>query len=340
MVTTTPDATSPLRRPLSLDEYERGLLSGDRTILGRAITLVESRKHEDHNLAQQLLQRILPRTGNSHRIGITGMPGAGKSTLMETLGSRLTANGHKIAVLAVDPSSARTGGSILGDKSRMTRLSADPNAFVRPSPSAGIAGGVNRASADAISLCEAAGFDLVFVETVGVGQSETMVADMVDFFMMLILPGGGDELQGIKKGVIEIADMVVVNKADGEQESVARRTASDYRAAIHLLQPAHPDWTPPVITCSALHDQGLDALWDKIKDHQRVMRQNGIFEDKRAQQRGQRLWSLLEDRLMRSVTGNPGIMSEAQTLEAQVRQGELTPLQAVEMLLTRLGHSI
>ena len=245
---------------IDVDDLTRRLTAGDRSALARAITLVESRRADHQAAARQLLQAVMPLTGRAQRVGITGVPGAGKSTTIETLGLRLTGEGHKVAVLAIDPSSGRSGGSILGDKTRMERLSTDPDAFIRPSPTGGALGGVARKTREAMLLCEAAGFDVVIVETVGVGQSETVVADMVDIFLVLLIPGGGDELQGIKKGVIELADMVIINKADLDPK-LADRSAKDYRAALHLLEPAHPDWTPPVISVSGLHDQGVESLW-------------------------------------------------------------------------------
>jgi LAO/AO transport system kinase len=253
-----------------ISSLENGILAGDRAALARAITLVESRRVDHQAAARALLEQLMPYTGKAQRIGITGVPGAGKSTTIEALGCNLTAAGHRVAVLAVDPSSSRTGGSILGDKTRMERLSVDPNAFIRPSPSSGTLGGVTRKTREAMLLCEAAGFDVVIVETVGVGQSETAVADMVDIFLALLIPGGGDELQGIKKGLIEIADLIVINKADADPD-LAERSARQYRAALHILTPASPDWTPPVITASGLKNDGLDRLWAQIERHREVM---------------------------------------------------------------------
>ena len=236
------------RNALDLDGYAEGVARGDRATLARAITLVESSKPEHQALARELLQRLLPATGKAIRVGITGVPGVGKSSMIEQLGTNLTAAGHKVAVLAVDPSSERSGGSILGDKTRMPRLAQDPNAFIRPSPSSGTLGGVTKKTRETMALCEAAGFDVVLIETVGVGQSETAVAGMVDFFLVLMLPGAGDELQGIKKGVIEIADMIAVTKSDGTNIERANMAASEYRAALQILTPVSPNWSPPVIT--------------------------------------------------------------------------------------------
>ena len=237
------------------------LTRGDRAALARAITLVESKRADHRAAAGKLLDRVMLRTGQAVRVGITGVPGVGKSTLIDALGSQLTAKGHRIAVLAVDPSSTRTGGSILGDKTRMARLAADPNAFIRPSPSSGTLGGVAAKTRETMLLCEAAGFTVVLVETVGTGQSETAVADLTDFFLVLMLPGAGDELQGIKKGVVELADMIAVNKADGDNARRAAAAAAEYRAALHILTPPQATWSPPVVTVSGLQGEGLEDLW-------------------------------------------------------------------------------
>lgn len=247
-----------------LDTFVTGVRACDRALLARAITLIESTRADHQALAEALLQCLWPHTGGAVRVGITGVPGVGKSTFIEAFGRMLTKAGHRVAVLAVDPTSSRTGGSILGDKTRMTDLGADPNAFIRPSPTAGTLGGVARRTRETMALCEAAGFDVILVETVGVGQSETVVADMVDFFLVLMLPGAGDELQGIKKGILEIADMIAVNKADGENAPRAEAAARDYRGALHILKPASANWSPPVVTCSALKNQGLDTVWAEI----------------------------------------------------------------------------
>ena len=242
----------------------RRVRDGDRAMLARAITLIESKRADHQNKAHQLVQELLPQTGNAIRVGITGAPGVGKSLTIDTLGTHLTGQGHKVAVLAVDPSSTRTGGSILGDKTRMARLAIDDNAFVRPSPSSGTLGGVAAKTRETMLLCEAAGFDVVLVETVGIGQSETAVADMTDFFLALMLPGAGDELQGIKKGLVELADMIAVNKADGDNVKRATVAAAEYRAALHILNPRSPNWSPPVITYSALTGTGIAELWAQV----------------------------------------------------------------------------
>src|SRR5271157_494660 len=260
------------------------LRAGDRAALARAITLVESRKPEHQALARTLVQSLLPFTGSAMRVGVTGVPGVGKSTTIDTLGSNLVAAGRKIAVLAVDPSSTRTGGSILGDKTRMARLSAERNAFIRPSPSSGTLGGVAAKTRETMLLCEAAGFDVILVETVGIGQSETAVADMTDFFLVLMLPGAGDELQGIKKGVLELADMIAVNKSEGENVVRARIAAAEYRAALHILSPRSPNWQVPVVTYSAMTDDGMAELWAKVLEHREKLSKSGAFSARRREQ--------------------------------------------------------
>src|SRR6187401_2718084 len=252
-----------------------GIRAGERGMIARAITLVESRRTDHQKAARRLVQELLPSTGTAVRVGITGAPGTGKSTTIDALGTFLTGRGHKVAVLAVDPSSTRTGGSILGDKTRMARLGQDPNAFIRPSPSSGTLGGVASKTRETMLICEAAGFDVVIVETVGIGQSETAVADMTDFFLALMIPGAGDELQGIKKGVVELADMIAVNKADGDNVGRAKVASADYRAALNILAPRSPNWTPPVITYSALTGEGIAELWKQVTAHRTAMTKSG-----------------------------------------------------------------
>ncbi len=321
---------------LDLDDLERRLCAGDRAALARAITLVESRRQDHQALARTLLQRLMPRTGGALRLGITGVPGAGKSTTIEAFGCNLTALGHQVAVLAVDPSSTRHGGSILGDKTRMERLASDPAAYIRPSPSGGELGGVARKTREAILLCEAAGFDVVIVETVGVGQSETVVSDMVDLFMAILIPGGGDELQGIKKGLIEIADLILINKADTDPAR-AERSAREYRNALHILTPAHPDWTPPVLTASGLANQGLDQLWSQIRRHREVMTANGARQARRADQNTRWMWAMVRDRLEISFRTDPGVASLSPDLELAVRQGRTPASAAADQLLAAFG---
>src|SRR5262245_34059267 len=275
---------SAVRRVATVEQYADGVLAGDRAVLARAITLIESAKGEHARLAQQLLQRLLPQTGKAHRIGITGVPGVGKSTMINRLGMNLVEHGHKVAVLAVDPTSTRSGGSILGDKTRMTELAQNRAAFIRPSPTSGTLGGVARKTREAMALVEAAGFDVVIVETVGVGQSEVAVAGMVDFFLVLLLAGGGDDLQGIKKGIIELADMIAINKADGANVEAANRAANEYQGALHILTPSSPSWQPPVLTVSGRDNVGLDALWERIEEHARIMKASGERTERRRRQ--------------------------------------------------------
>ena len=284
-------------------------------------------------MAQQLLTELLPLAGSSHRIGITGVPGVGKSTFIETLGSTLTGRGRRVAVLAVDPTSSRTGGSILGDKTRMTTLANDPSAFVRPSPTSGELGGVTRMTRETMLICEAAGYDVVLVETVGVGQSETVVADMVDFFLVLMLPGAGDELQGIKKGILELADMIAVNKADGANANAAEAAAREYEIALHLTAPASPLWSPPVLTCAGLTGAGVSELWEKVEEHRSILSEAGELEGRREQQNVRWMWSMLDDRLNDGLRSHPSVRTLLPELEAQVQAGTTTPVSAVDQLL-------
>ena len=320
------------RRVLSTDEIVAGVLAGDRTILSRAITLVESRNPKHFKQAQAVLAELMPKTGGSHRIGITGVPGVGKSTFIEAFGKNLTKAGKKVAVLAVDPTSARSGGSILGDKTRMNELSIDPNAYIRPSPSSGYLGGVNRMTRETILLCEAAGFDVVLVETVGAGQSETMVAQMTDFFLVLMLPGAGDELQGIKKGVLEIADLIAVNKADADPAK-AREAKREYSSALRIMQPSSKHWRPQSVMVSALINDGLDNIWDLINQHRTVMEKEGEFTAKRARQQHDWMWTMLRDRLLETFTARDDVASRLEKLESEVLSGSTNPTAAVEELL-------
>ena len=283
---------------IDIDAYEAGVLAADRTALGRAITLVESTRPDHQELAQELLVRLLPKAGGAHRIGITGVPGAGKSTFVDALGSDLTASGNRVAVLAVDPSSTLTGGSILGDKTRMSRLSVDDHAFIRPSPSSGVLGGVAKATRESIVIVEAAGFDVVFVETVGVGQSEVTVAAMVDTFLLLTLARAGDSLQGIKKGVLELADVIAVNKADGAHVLDAKGAARELSAALHLVAPSEDGWGTSVLTCSAAEHRDLDKVWDQLRGHRQHLERTGQLVERRRRQDVSWMWATIDDRLL------------------------------------------
>ena len=315
----------------------RRIRDGDRATLARAITLIESKRADHRKSAQRLVQDLLPHTGKAIRVGITGAPGVGKSTTIDTLGTHLTAKGHKVAVLAVDPSSTRTGGSILGDKTRMAKLAVDPNAFVRPSPSSGTLGGVAAKTRETMLLCEAAGYDVILVETVGIGQSETAVADMSDFFLALMLPGAGDELQGIKKGVVELADMIAVNKADGDNLKRARAAAAEYRAALHILTPRSSSWTPPVVTYSALTGDGVAELWAQVLLHRERLGATGELAELRRQQQVKWLWSMLEDRVFSRLRTDAGLRAKLPQIEAAVAGGTLSPTLAVEQIAAALG---
>jgi LAO/AO transport system kinase len=320
-----------------IERLARGIRSGDRTVLSRAITLIESKRADHRAAAAALTQTLLQATGKAVRVGITGSPGVGKSTTIDALGSMLTRQGHKVAVLAVDPSSRRTGGSILADKTRMERLSIDPNAFIRPSPSSGTLGGVAAKTRETMLLCEAAGYDAMLVETVGVGQSEIAVADMTDFFMVLVLPGGGDELQGLKKGVVELADMIAINKADGDNLSRAKLTAAEYGAALHILAPASANWSPPVVTYSALKDEGVEALWTHVLDHRQRLTASGELAARRGDQQVKWMRSMLEERLYAPLRSDRAVKAALPQLEADVAAGRVAPAAAVEKIAGLLG---
>ncbi|MEV4469493.1 methylmalonyl Co-A mutase-associated GTPase MeaB [Nonomuraea sp. NPDC049504] len=317
----------------SLEDYARGVRAGSRTWIARAITLVESTRPDHNALAQRLLVELTPLTGHARRVGVSGVPGVGKSTFIDALGTRLTGQGHKVAVLAVDPSSTRTGGSILGDKTRMSRLAADPAAFIRPSPTSGTLGGVTKATREAMVVVEAAGFDVVVVETVGVGQSETAVADMVDTFLLLTLARTGDQLQGIKKGVLELADVIAVNKADGEYELPARKAARELAGALRMLRSDAPP--PPVLTCSALTGDGLDEVWAKVLAHQEGL---DLAAKRRRQQVGW-TWTLVKDRLLAELRADPRVAEISAEVEREVLAGELTPALAAERILSAFTRS-
>ena len=311
--------------------------AGDRAVLARAITLNESKRADHQKNAHRLVQDLLPLTGKAMRIGITGAPGAGKSTTIDTLGTYLTSQGHRVAVLAVDPSSTRTGGSILGDKTRMPRLATDPNAFVRPSPSSGTLGGVAAKTRETMLLCEAAGYDIVLVETVGIGQSETAVADMTDFFLVLMLPGAGDELQGLKKGIVELADMIAVNKADGDNVDRARLAAAEYRGALNILTPQSATWSPPVVTYSALTGDGISELWDHVTDHRARIAKTGELDARRREQQVRWMWTMLEDRIHLRLKTDASLKAKLPRIEADVAAGRLSPMLAVEEIAQALG---
>ena len=316
-----------------MEELAEKVRSGDRLALARAITMIESTREDHRTHAERLLETLLPDTGKSIRVGISGVPGVGKSTFIETFGQHVIAAGHKVAVLAVDPSSRRTGGSILGDKTRMEQLSRNPDAFIRPSPTAGTLGGVARRTREVLLACEAAGFEVVLVETVGVGQSETAVSDLVDMFLLLLLPGGGDELQGIKKGIMELANMVVVNKADGDLADVAERSAAEYANALRLLHPTTSDWIPPVLTCSSLKGTGISEVWHRIGEFAALMRSSGAFEARRAEQARRWMWGEVDENLLSAFRRHPDVRKLLAELENRVSETEMTPSTAAQILL-------
>ncbi|WP_040708124.1 methylmalonyl Co-A mutase-associated GTPase MeaB [Nocardia takedensis] len=335
-------ATGPgvaTRRGIDVDALAESVRSGDRAALARAITLVESTRADHRDLAQRLLLELTPQEGDSataavsNRVGITGVPGVGKSTFIDALGMSLIGKGHRVAVLAVDPSSTRTGGSILGDKTRMARLSLERDAFIRPSPTAGTLGGVAKATRETIVLLEAAGYDVILVETVGVGQSEVTVANMVDVFCFLTLARTGDQLQGIKKGVLELADLVAVNKADGKHEIEAKAAARELAGALRLIHPHDALWRPPVLTMSGLEGLGLDKFWDTVLEHRRVLTDAGEFDEKRRRQQVDWTWTMVNDQLLRRLAQNPAVKALRGEVEQQVRAGTLTAALAAEQIL-------
>jgi LAO/AO transport system kinase len=327
-----------MAKKIDVGEYAKGVLAGNRGMLARAITLVESSRADHRAQAQELLVELLPHSGRAHRVGITGVPGVGKSTFIDAMGSMLTEAGHKVAVLAVDPSSTRTGGSILGDKTRMARLAVDPSAFIRPSPTSGTLGGVAKATRESIVLVEAAGYDVVLVETVGVGQSEVAVANMTDCSLFLTLARTGDQLQGIKKGVLELADVIAVNKADGPHEMDARKAARELAGALRLLRPPNAVWNPPVLTCSGLSGAGLDTVWEQVRKHHAALEEAGELEERRRRQQVDWTWSMVHDQLLTSLREHPGVRSLVPELERQVREGELTATLAAEHILSAFAE--
>lgn len=319
--------------PRAVALYRDGVRRGDRRLLAKTITLLESRRQDHAALGQAVLEELVAETGGAVRIGVTGTPGVGKSSFIEAFGLHLTGLGRRVAVLAVDPSSPRSGGSILGDKTRMERLAQDPRAFIRPSPSGGSLGGVAHRTRETLLLCEAAGFDVVIVETVGVGQSEVAVASMVDFFAVLLQPGAGDELQGLKKGVLELADALIVNKADGELLDAARRARTAYRRGLELLRPASPNWRPPVLLVSALTGSGIEKVWETVLEHRRVLAASGELEARRREQARAWLWTLVGEGLERALREHPAVAREIPRLEAEVQERKTTPAAAARALL-------
>jgi LAO/AO transport system kinase len=326
----------PKNAPLDIKAIAKELRAGHRAALARAITLIESRRGDHQAAARDLVQAVLGETGSAIRVGITGSPGVGKSTTIDALGMYLIERGHKVAVLAVDPSSARTGGSILGDKTRMARLSASDSAYIRPSPASGTLGGVAAKTREAMLLCEAAGFDVVLVETVGIGQSETAVCDMTDFFLALMLPGAGDELQGIKKGLVELADMIAINKADGDNIKRANLAAGEYRGALHILTPRSEHWHPPVMTYSALTGSGIETLWQKVLDHRTAMNASGEFKSRRQEQQVKWMWSMLEQRMMARLRADVSVRTKVKRIEAEVAASRISPALAAEQIAEML----
>ncbi|MEE4198746.1 MAG: methylmalonyl Co-A mutase-associated GTPase MeaB [Bacteroidales bacterium] len=317
----------------SVQEYVEGILEGNRTILGQAITLIESSLPEHNQISQEIIEKCLPYAGKSVRIGITGVPGVGKSTFIESMGKYITSKGNKLAVLAVDPSSERSRGSILGDKTRMEELSNDPDAFIRPSPSAGSLGGVARKTRETIILCEAAGFNIIFIETVGVGQSETAVHSMVDFFLLLMLAGAGDELQGIKRGIMEMADAIVINKADGENIQKAELAKNEYQNALHLFPPTPSGWVPQVLTCSALKKAGIDQVWTVISDFIEHQKANLFFDLNRKEQAKYWMYESIHESLKNNFYQQDAIKAKLKLFEENVLQGRMNSFLAARMLL-------
>jgi LAO/AO transport system kinase len=331
-----PLSSSPRRRDLTSEDYFAGVRAGDVAVLARALTLIESSSARHQPLAEELLTRLLLHTGNSIRVGITGVPGVGKSTFIEALGVQLVRRGLRVAVLAVDPSSRVSGGSILGDKTRMPRLAAEPGAYIRPSPSAGTLGGVSRKTREGMLVCEAAGYQVILVETVGVGQSETAVADMTDCFLALMLPGAGDELQGIKRGLLELVDVIAVNKADGVARTAAELAAEQYRQALQSLGSRH-DNLPAVLTCSALYQQGVDAVWDAVQRRHDRLAASGELAARRRRQNRQWLWALVEDGLRQALQTHPAVKEIRDDLERVVQEGSVPAAAAARRILRAFG---
>jgi LAO/AO transport system kinase len=321
----------------SVEELKQGVVSGDRAALSRAITLAESRRADDQEQAQELIAELLPRTGGARRVGLTGVPGAGKSTVIESLGLWLIEQGHKVAVLVIDPSSSRTGGSILGDKTRMQALSMHEDAYIRPSPSGGVLGGVARKTREAMLLCEAAGFDVVLVESVGVGQSEAELAELVDSLCLLLVPGAGDELQGIKRGIMELADLIVVNKADGDRMPLAKRARGDYRHALRMLPPSTPGWETPVLIASAVEGTGLAEIWETIEKHRALLEDSGLLEERRLRQQQRWLSSMIEEAVLDAFHRRQGVDHAINEAERLVAEEKITVPQATRNVIEAAG---
>lgn len=321
------------RKLLPAGDYVGGILAGERVLLSRAITLVESTREEHQEVAQEIIGLCLPHSGRSIRIGITGSPGVGKSTFIEAFGLHLLGQGHRLAVLAIDPSSKLSRGSILGDKTRMDKLAASEQVFIRPSPAGGTLGGVARKTRESIILCEAAGYDTIIIETVGVGQSETAVHSMVDFFLLLLLPGAGDELQGIKRGIVEMADFIAVNKADGERLPLARRARQEYRNALHLLPPKESGWVPPVGICSATAGTGIPEIWQQVEAYRKTTEENGYFEHNRRAQAHYWLHETISSQLRAAFFEDPDVREKLKIVEQAVLEGSLSPFQGAVNLM-------
>ena len=318
---------------LTRNDYVDGIKSGNRTILSKAITLIESSKPSNRKLGQEILEEVMPLTGNSVRVGITGVPGVGKSTFIEAIGNRFLSEGEKLAVLAIDPTSSRTKGSILGDKTRMATLSNHENAYIRPSPTSGTLGGVARTSRETMLLCEAAGFTTIFIETVGVGQSETTVHNMVDMFLLLMLAGAGDELQGIKRGIMEMADLIAINKAESDNLEAAKRARQEYKNALSLFPPSPSDWKTPVVTCSALHDDGLDDVKQNIEEYLKHVETNGYFSKRRNEQAAWWMHETIREKLTSEFYSDERVKAKIKAIEEQVNKGEISSFAAAEELI-------
>lgn len=323
----------------NVEYYVNGVLAGDRLVLARTITLIESSLSEHRQLAGEVINTLLPKTGKAVRLGITGVPGAGKSTFIESLGNMLTEQGMRVAVLAIDPSSTRSGGSILGDKTRMEKLAVNDRAFIRPSPSGGTLGGVAGKTRETMLVCEAAGYDVIIIETVGVGQSETTVASMVDFFLVLLIAGAGDELQGIKKGVLEVAEAIVINKADGDNIERADLARKEYEAALHLLMQFSPNWQVPVLTCSALNENGIEKVWQTVLDHRTTLTESGEFDAKRRAQAKDWFKFLVDDGLKNWFHSDPSVQQDIHLVLQQIEGGEKSPTAAAAKILEMLKTS-